>query len=138
RGEGLRTQGSRPGLRYSAASRLSNRTPGSLGLYERTSDTRDYGFVTRIRVIISSRHCFRSVLALKGPQNVASGNARRVPDLAGPTLKGLQAFRLRGATPSGSVVSVRSLIRPAAQSASSLKVWSVGIFGRRAVGAAHG
>src|SRR5499425_1614501 len=42
RGEGLRTQGSRPGLRYSAASRLSNRTPGSLGFMNelRLQDTR--------------------------------------------------------------------------------------------------
>ena len=34
-------------------------------------------FVTKIRVIISPRHRFRSVPALKGRQNVASGNARQ-------------------------------------------------------------
>jgi hypothetical protein len=42
RREGLRAQGSRPGLRYCAASRLSNRTRGSLGFMNelRLQDTR--------------------------------------------------------------------------------------------------
>jgi hypothetical protein len=44
------------------------------------------------------RHCFRSVSALKGPQNVASGNARR-PLSSAPTLKGLHAFGLGGCDP---------------------------------------
>jgi hypothetical protein len=48
--------------------------------------------------------------ALKGPQNLASGNARRVRNPApASTLKGLQAFQ--GATLSESVVSLGPRIR---------------------------
>jgi len=40
---------------------------------------------------------FRGILGLKGPQNIASGNARRVPThrlKAKPSADGLQSFRL--------------------------------------------
>src|SRR6516164_11277206 len=58
RGEGLRTQGSRPGLRYSAASRLSNRTPGSLEFYERTSVTGRLAVRARGAILAEPRSLF--------------------------------------------------------------------------------
>src|SRR6516164_2182149 len=58
RGEGLRTQGSRPGLRYSAASRLSNRTPGKSGVYERTSVTGRLAVRARGAILAEPRSLF--------------------------------------------------------------------------------
>ena len=68
---------------------------------------------------------FRNVSALKGPQNVASGQRPMGtgPSAPAPTrrLTGLRAFRLRVRPLRGSPLP-RLLIRPAAQSAPSLTV----------------
>jgi len=69
---------------------------------------------------------FRSVPALKGRQNVASGNARQVPDpRLDPNPERLHDSA-SGVRPLGSVFPWGLLNRPAAKSPPSLKVWSVG------------